>query len=55
MLNWAYFPRSARPTSLALEVVEAFARVHSRIDSDQHMHASDRARLPLKGILILGY
>jgi hypothetical protein len=33
MLNWAYFPRSSKPTQKALEVVDAFRRVHAIVDS----------------------
>jgi len=36
MLNWAYFPRSAKPTSLALDVVKAFQSAHSSFTSDKH-------------------
>jgi hypothetical protein len=41
MLKRAYLPRLEKPTSMALKVVETFARVQSRIDSAQHMHASN--------------
>jgi hypothetical protein len=41
MLNWAYFPRSAKPTPLSLKVVEAFECAHSQISSDQHQLASN--------------
>ncbi len=44
MLNWAYFPRSARPTALALQVVQAFEVVHEHIDSATH-------KLPSNGVL----
>lgn len=43
-MNWAFFPRSAKPTPLALQVVEAFQSVHGSIDSVQH-------RLPSNGVL----
>jgi hypothetical protein len=36
MLNWAYFPRSEKPTELALSVVRAFEAVYPRITSDEH-------------------
>jgi len=36
MLNWAYFPRSARPTGLTLEVVGAFEAAFELIDSKRH-------------------
>lgn len=36
MLNWAYFPRSDKPTELARAVVSAFEAVHSHISSDEH-------------------
>lgn len=44
MLNWAYFPRSAKPTSLSLEVVKAFEAAYPQISSDQHT-------LPSNGVL----
>ena len=36
MINWAYFPRSDKPTELALRVVAAFDAVASEIDSATH-------------------
>lgn len=33
MLNWAYFPRSSKPTPLSLQVVHSFEAAHSEIDS----------------------
>lgn len=36
MLNWAYFPRSAKPTDLTLQVVGAFESAFSHIDSTDH-------------------
>lgn len=36
MLNWAYFPRSAKPIPLSLEVVKAFEKAHTDISSDHH-------------------
>jgi hypothetical protein len=41
MLNWAYFPRSDRPTSLAQAVVNAFEASHSDITSAEHTLPSD--------------
>ncbi len=35
-MNWAYFPRSAKPTPLALEIVSAFQSHHKAIDSAAH-------------------
>lgn len=35
-MNWAYFPRSAKPTPLALQVVDAFKAALPHIDSDKH-------------------
>lgn len=40
-MNWAYFPRSAKPTALALEVVDAFRSHHSGIDSAAHTSNSN--------------
>ncbi len=36
MINWSYFPRSDKPTALALRVVEAFEVIASDIDSTTH-------------------
>lgn len=36
MLNWAYFPRSDKPTQLALAVVQAFQAVYADIMSGAH-------------------
>ena len=33
VLNWAYFPRSAKPIPLALQVVTVFQNVHTSINS----------------------
>lgn len=44
MLNWAYFPRSSKPTKLALDVVDAFAGVQTQVDSSSHT-------LPSNGVL----
>lgn len=41
MLNWAYFPRSDKPTNLAIAVVKAFETVHADIASDAHTHQSN--------------
>lgn len=41
MLNWAYFPRSARPVQLVLEVVAAFQQAYSSIDSSCHTLSSN--------------
>lgn len=32
-LNWAFFPRSAKPTKLAMDVVSAFEEIHNAFDS----------------------
>ncbi|MFZ9373606.1 MAG: hypothetical protein ACO258_04135 [Burkholderiaceae bacterium] len=36
MLNWAYFPRSAKPVPLAISVVQAFHGCFDTIDSARH-------------------
>jgi hypothetical protein len=36
MLNWAYFPRSDKPTELAIAVVRAFEAAYPLITSDEH-------------------
>lgn len=40
-MNWAYFPRSAKPTNLTLDVVEAFRSCHAGIDSAAHTSNSN--------------
>ena len=41
MIRWQYFPKSDRPTQLALKVVEAFESVSSEIDSASHAYESN--------------
>jgi len=41
MLNWAYFPRSAKPTELTLQVVGAFEAAFIHIDSANHVLQSN--------------
>ena len=41
MLNWAYFPRSAKPTALALQVVAAFESAYPKIKSSAHTLSSN--------------
>ena len=43
MLHWAYFPRSAKVTPLALSVVDAFKAGHVSFSSDEHTHNSNEA------------
>ena len=43
MLHWAYFPRSAKATPLALSVVAAFESSHSSFTSDEHKLNSNEA------------
>ena len=43
MLNWAYFPRSAKATPLALSVVAAFEAGHASFTSAEHTHNSNEA------------
>lgn len=42
MLNWAYFPRSAKPTALCLEVVKAFELEYPLISSETHTLTSNQ-------------
>lgn len=37
MIQWIYYPRSAKPTLLVLKVVEAFEAVAEAIDSSTHL------------------
>lgn len=56
MLNWAYFPRSDRPTQFALAVVQAFADIHPVITSDEHTLPSNRVLAHLAPQLVaLGF
>jgi hypothetical protein len=56
MLNWAYFPRSAKPTSLALQVVNVFSTAHEHIASTQHKHASNVVlRHVAEGLKAIGF
>ncbi len=43
MLHWAYFPRSAKATPLALSVVTAFEISHASFTSDEHKFNSNEA------------
>ena len=43
MLKWAYFPRSAKATPLALSVVAAFEAGHASFTSDEHTLNSNEA------------
>lgn len=48
MLNWSFFPRSSRPTPLALAIVEAFTAIASEIDSDAHELKSNEVLAAVK-------
>jgi hypothetical protein len=41
MLNWAYFPRSVKPVSLATDVVQSFVSVYPDIKSTTHTLTSN--------------
>ena len=41
MINWVYFPKSAKPTLLTVKVVEAFGKALPLIDSTLHEHPSN--------------
>lgn len=43
MLHWAYFPRSAKATPLALNVIAAFKASHVSFTSDEHKFNSNEA------------
>ena len=56
MLNWAYFPRSAKPVGLALSVVQVFAACHAEIDSRSHTHESNGVLARVRpGLMELGF
>ena len=56
MLNWAYFPRSAKPVDLALAVVQVFGSCHEEIDSRRHTHESNSVLAKVRpGLVQLGF
>jgi hypothetical protein len=55
-VNWAYFPRSARPTRHVLDVVDVFTAAEASIDSQVHTHHSDAVLAAIRpGLLTLGF
>ncbi len=42
MILWRYFPKSRRPTDIAVKVVDAFTSVAADIDSKIHKHDSNQ-------------
>ena len=42
MIQWHYFPKSRRPTELAMQVVAAFKKVAEEINSKTHKHESNQ-------------
>lgn len=42
MIQWRYFPKSRRPSELALRVVSAFTGVAAEIDSKAYQHESNQ-------------
>jgi hypothetical protein len=50
-LSWAYFPRSAKPPALALEVVEVFRKAHADFDSAVHKLPSNEVLLQIAPLL----
>jgi hypothetical protein len=50
-LNWAYFPRSAKPTALALRVVDVFRQAHAGFDSAQHTLPSNDVLVQIAPLL----
>jgi hypothetical protein len=56
MVHWAYFPRSARPTDLALSVVGAFQAVHASISSETNTLESNAVLEQIRpGLVHLGF
>lgn len=56
MLHWAYFPRSAKPTDLALGVVSAFQAAYPLITSSTLTLGSNAVLAQLRpGLLQLGF
>jgi len=49
MIHWRYFPKSQRPTELALRVVSAFTSVAAEIDSKAHQHESNQVLVRVTG------
>lgn len=56
MVNWFYYPKSAKPTSLALRVVEAFQIAHPAIDSGNYELSSNEVLAKVrKGLESAGF
>jgi len=56
MIQWHYFPKSRRPTELALQVVGAFKQVAEEIDSKTHKYESNQVLVRVAGRLVaLGF
>jgi len=45
VINWAYFPKSDKPTNLATQVVGAFESVSEKLDSEEKKLGSNEALL----------
>jgi len=56
MINWSFFPRSDKPTEMAVRIVDAFQAVSGRIDSDTHELKSNQVLAVLApGLARLGF
>jgi len=57
MVQWIYYPRSAEPTAMALEIVDTFRAVAGQIDSSKHKKQESQVVLSkvIKGLSKLGF
>jgi hypothetical protein len=56
MINWAYFPRSDKPTTLALGIVKAFQEIQASITSSEHKLPSNAVLSNVAPLLVeLGF
>ena len=56
MINWVYYPRSDKATSMALKVVRVFEAASDRIDSDSHtLKSNEVLSLISDGLVDVGF
>lgn len=56
MVNWAFFPRSDRPTAMVRAVVDVFDGAHPSIRSAQHkLHSDEVLAFVAPGLTALGF
>lgn len=56
MINWQFYPKSAKPPTLTVEVVEAFESIDTLIDSEEHdLSSNEVLAAAAKGLAKLGF